>query len=157
MKKITSKRVKTDADHEELARLEFLAGLYMTENGPIVPAEMVDATLINAAKKTKEGPLAKGGLFCAEHAALEYDGPRDANDLWENETFRHSAIVRVGNSRLVRTRPVFDPWSTTVTVNIENTVVNPSRVDEWFQTAGSLIGFGDWRPRFGRFDAKHID
>lgn len=157
MKQVTSKRVKTDADHEELARLEFLASLYMVKDGPVIPAEMVDATLINGAKKSKEGQTAKSAIFCAEHALLEYDGPRTADELWEIEDFRHSAIVRVGTSRIVRTRPVFNSWSTTVKINIENTVANPSRIDEWFQIAGTLVGFGDWRPRHGRFDAKRID
>jgi hypothetical protein len=156
MKQVTSKRVKTDADHEELARLEFLASLYMIESGPVIPAEMVDATLINAAKKSKEGMSAKSALFCAEHAPLEYDGPRTADDLWSNEDFRHSAIVRVGTARVVRTRPVFSSWSTVVKINIESSVINPSRIDEWFTIAGTLVGFGDWRPRHGRFDALRI-
>lgn len=128
----------------------------MVEAGPVIPAEMVDATLINAAKKTKEGMSAKSAMFCADHALLEYDGPRTADELWENESFRHSAIVRIGTSRIVRSRPVFHSWSTNVKVNIENSVINPTRLDEWFKIAGTLVGFGDWRPRNGRFDVQHV-
>ena len=54
MKKVTGKRVKTDADYEEMARIEFLAGLYMGTGGPIIPSMLIDSVMINAAKKTKE-------------------------------------------------------------------------------------------------------
>ena len=82
LKQISSKRKKTDADHAELARIEFLAGLYLGPDGPVIPARNVDAMLINAAKKNREGPLAKSGVFCVGDAPLQYDGPRTAEELW---------------------------------------------------------------------------
>lgn len=156
MRQISSKRAKTDADHEELARIEFMAGLYMNEQGPVLPANMIDAVLVNAAKKTKEGQLAKSGVFCQAHAFLEYDGPRKAEELWADERFRHTALVRIQSSRVARTRPVFNEWSATVGLNIEDGVVNSTRVDEWMRIAGSQIGLGDWRPQHGRFQAKRL-
>jgi len=156
MKQISSKRAKTDADFEEMARIEFLASLYMAADGPVLPANVLDATLVNGAKKSKEGMIAKSGAFCLEHARLEYEGPRTAEELWADERFRHTALVRVGNAKVVRCRPVFNEWSAVVSVNIENTIVNPARVDDWWAVAGTQVGIGDWRPQHGRFQAQRL-
>ena len=37
LKAVAGERAKTDADFEELARIEFLGGLYVCENGPCIP------------------------------------------------------------------------------------------------------------------------
>lgn len=157
MKAISSKRVKTDADHEEMARIEFLSSLYLNEQGPVIPTTWVDATIINAAKKNKEGTLAKSGVFCKAHSNLEYEGPRTPSELWETADFRNRSLVKVGAARVMRTRPVFNSWSALIEVSIEDSIVDPSRLSYWFQIAGLYIGFGDWRPQFGRFEAKHLD
>lgn len=156
MKQISGKRKKTDADYEEMARIEFLAALYMSKSGPVIPAPNVDAMVINAAKKLREGPLAKSGFFCSADASLEYDGPKAADDLWEDERFRHVAIVRVQTARVARTRPVFDEWAATIAVSYEDSVVNIGQVDQWMHIAGTQIGLGDWRPRNGRFTAMRL-
>lgn len=156
IKKISSKRVKTDADYEEMARLEFMAGLYLSPDGPVLPSYMIDAMLVNAAKKSKEGPLAKSSAFCLNHARLDYDGPRDADGLWQDESFRYSAIVRVGTARVARMRPIFNNWSSVVEINVETTLINPGRVDEWLTVAGTQVGVGDWRPQHGRFTAMRL-
>lgn len=153
-KQISGKRQKTDSDHMELARLDFRAALYMGPEGPVIPAQNIDAMLIEAAKKNRKGMDAKSGLYCPQDALLLYDGPHDAEALWEDERFRHKAIVRVQNARLVRTRPIFPEWQSTVTVNFEDSLVNPKQVEEWFFTAGRMIGLGDWRPRHGRFSVE---
>ena len=156
IKLISSKRAKTDADYEEMARLEFMAGLYMDESGPILPAFLIDTMIVNGAKKSKEGMTAKSGCFCLKHASLEYPGPRTAVDLWKDESHRFSAIVRVGNARVSRMRPIFRDWSTTITLNIEHTMVNPGRVTEWLIAAGTQVGIGDWRPQYGRFVVQKV-
>lgn len=157
LKQVSAKRSKTDADHEELARLEFMAALYMGPNGPVIPAPMIDATLTNAAKVSREGKLSKSGVFCPEHAPLEYDGPRTAEELWNDERFRSREPVKVGMARVMRTRPVFSEWAAVVTVQVEDIVVNPARLDDWFHIAGTQCGFGDWRPQHGRFTAERLN
>jgi len=151
MKKISGKRGKTDADFEELAHLEFLGGLYLNDDGPIIPAQNVRGMLIRAARKRKEGKLAESGVFCLDHAPIEYDGPRDPEQMWKDGSFAHQALVVVSRSRIVRTRPIFESWTATVTVNYDDDVVNEEQLDNWFNIAGHIIGIGDWRPQFGRF------
>jgi hypothetical protein len=156
MKEVSGKRTKTDADYEQIAKIEFMAGLYMGVDGPIIPASNFDAMLINAAKKVKDGNAAKAGVFCLEHARIEYEGPRTADELWADERFRHTALVRVATAKVVRTRPVFGEWTAVVTINLEDGVVNAAQVDRWFQIAGAQVGLGDWRPQWGRFQASRL-
>lgn len=158
MKQVSSKRVKTDADYEELAKLEFFAALYLDkELGPVIPAPNIEAMLIEAAKKSKEGMLAKSGLICTQHMALTFDGPRTIEDLWTSSGFRYTALVRIGTSRIARTRPIFDQWGGDICLQVEDSVVNPGRVDDWIRVAGQLVGLGDWRPQHGRFTAARLN
>jgi hypothetical protein len=156
LKKISGKRAKTDSDHIRMAEIEFMAGLYMGEQGPIIPNFVFDSMLVNAAKKSKEGTIAKSSVFCVNHSDLDYEGPRKAEDLWELEQFRHVALVRVGMARIARTRPVFTKWSTVAEFNVETTVVNPGRIDEWMEVAGTQVGLCDWRPQHGRFTVERL-
>lgn len=155
-KKISGKRNKTDADFEQMARLEFQGGLYWSKDGPVLPPDMFDSMVLAAAKKFKEGPLAKAGCFCVNTPSIEYDGPRDRDGLWDDDRFRFVKGVRVGTARVMRTRPWFQEWSVTVRFNVEANTINPARLDEWLHTAGQIVGLGDWRPQYGRFTVERV-
>lgn len=157
MKKVSGKRQKTDSDYEELARIEFAAGLYIDATGPYIPADVMIATLINAAKKSKEGPAARSGMVVETPSPLEYSGPRTTEELWKDETFRFVALVRVGMNKVVRTRPIFRQWAATCEVMYEDSLVNVEQVDRWMAVAGTQIGLCEWRPRYGRFSAKRAE
>ena len=156
LKQITSKRKMTDADLEEKAHIQFLASLYIDETGPILPTKVIDALVVNAAKKSREGPTAKSAVFCLQHARLEYDGPRTAAELWADERFHFAVTVRIGPSRVPSMRAVFNVWAATISLNLEDTLVNPARVDEWMAVAGVQVGLCDWRPQNGRFTAERV-
>lgn len=155
MKQVTSKRVKTDADHERMATLEFAGALYLdSELGPFIPGENIEAAIYAAARKTKEGKLATSALFVPGKSKLEYEGPRDAKGLLAaGETFRHCVPVGLNGKRVMRTRPIFRSWSAVAEIVFEDSILNPEQVDRWLHTAGVQIGLCDWRPRYGRFNA----
>lgn len=154
MKRVSSKRSKTDADHEQMAKIEFFGSLYMGSDGPVVPAENVEAVLIEGAKKVRRGVDAKAGLYVLEHATLEYEGPKDAEQLWSNESFRSRVAVRVQKARIMRTRPIFREWSLAVHIEYEDTLLNHADVLEFAKKAGSIVGLCDWRPKYGRFSVS---
>lgn len=157
LKQVSGKRKKTDADFERMAEIEFKAGLYIDEDsGPVIPGENIEATLYSAAKLSKEGKQAKSACFVPKHAALQYDGPRDADGLWEDERFRNCVGVKVGMSRIMRTRPIFKEWSAVIEVEYEDSLVNEEQVDRWVHAAGTQVGLCDWRPRCGRFTAEKV-
>jgi hypothetical protein len=153
LKILTSKRIKTDEDLREIARIEFLSGLYMGENGPILPAENVESMLTAAAKKFKEGNLAKSGMYVKSDADLIYEGSKNPEEMFLDDSFRDTRGVAIkGRNRIMRTRPIYPKWEAIVTIVYEDTVVNGSRIDEWMHTAGTFIGLCEMRPRLGRFE-----
>lgn len=148
---ITGKRKRTDADHEELARREWMGGLYMGDGGPVIPWQMLEGAVIRGAMKEKRGPAAKAGLLVEKNASLEYDGPRDPKDLWKDERFRLRVAAKVGTSRVMRTRPHFDNWAADVEIKFLPSLLNARDVRNFLVAAGEQVGIGDWRPRYGRF------
>ena len=156
LKAVSGKRGKTDADFEEMARIEFLGSLYVGEDGPCIPGEMLEAMLTAAAKKNKRGPQAKAGLLSDGMHRLNYEGPRTPDLLWADEGFRLVAGVRVGQARIMRTRPIFRDWSSEIFVDFLPGQLNRGEVAEMVRIAGEVVGLGDWRPRFGRFTAETL-
>lgn len=153
IKKFTSKRHKTDADLEEISRLEWYGSLYLKHSRPCIPGVMIDACLINAAKKTKKGMQAKAGLFSVDDFSLIYSGPQEVDTLWQDASFRFVANCRPqGRGTVLRTRPIFQEWSLEVEVAFNDELLNDSDIEQFFITGGHDIGLGNWRPRYGRFD-----
>ena len=71
---ITSKRKKTEADHAEIARREWYAGLYLHGSQPCIPTEAIEAALVKGAMKEKQGPAAKARLIIGDNRWLLYKG-----------------------------------------------------------------------------------
>lgn len=162
IKAVSSKRKKTDADFEEMARLEWLAGLYRFRDDLVIPDYVLESVFINGAKKSKRGPQAKCGMFFTEHASLEFDGkPEQITDeilaeLFEAGGHTHSIAVKVGMAKVIRTRPIFRRWSLTATAQFDPDVLNQRDIAEIADDAGKLVGIGDWRPKHGRFSAEVV-
>jgi hypothetical protein len=160
MKAVSGKRKKTDADYDELARLEWLAGLYRIDGDLVIPDYVIESAMIKGAMKSKRGPQAKCGLFFTEHSSLEFDGKPAAitddtlSEMFASGQFTHTIGVKVGMSKVMRTRPVFRNWSISITAQYDPDVLNMRDVEEIAIDAGKLVGIGDWRPKHGRFNAE---
>lgn len=158
LKRLTGKRAKTLEDYAAVARAEFIGGLYLDDVvGPYVPADNIWRCLQDAAKKTKRGVKIKEGLFIKTLVnPLAYAGPRDAESLWEDENFRHIASVKVGMQRVMRCRPFFQSWKTEAEGHVDPAILELDELREIAETAGLIIGLGDWRPKYGRFSV-HVE
>lgn len=159
LKELSGNRKKTDEDYMRIAEVEFSAGLYLSDNGrPSIPGINIESMLIAAAKKSKDGPRAKAGLFVPqEYIEIDYTGPKNAEGLWEDERFRHRARVKIQSNSVMRVRPMFPQWNLKIPVQVVTDVLNPREVEQFFTVAGSVIGLGDWRPRYGRFIVDSFD
>lgn len=151
IKRISSKRPKTDADHEEIARLEWYGSLYLDGGKPCLPGHVLEAALANAAKASKRGKLAQAGVICPSNYPIHYKGEADIDTLWAGGKHKFVAIVRVGNARVVRTRPMFEDWSCEFDVIYDPDVVNDRDVREFVKIAGDK-GLCEWRPKYGRYE-----
>lgn len=155
MKAVTSKRIKTDADHEEMARLEHAGALYLDDEvGPYIPGQNIERCLLDAAKVTRSGVKVTRGVFIyTDVNPLAYSGPRTADALWADLNFRHFASVKIGANRIMRCRPVFRQWRVDAEGELDPSVLNLAELQGIAVTAGQMIGLGDYRPRYGRFEA----
>lgn len=152
LKEVTSKRPKTDADLEKMAEIEFKAGLYVDGNGTIiVDGRVIEATVHAGAKKTKAGKIALAAMFIEPGCEFTYDGPTDVEERWADPACRLTVPVKVGQSKVMRTRPIFENWKLRFTVSVLEDQANAETVRQWIEDAGKLVGMCDWRPRYGRF------
>lgn len=154
---VTGKRNKTDEDHDLVAELEWNGSLYFDDNaGPYLPGDNIRRCLLDAARLTKDGKrIERGVLRVSRLNVLEYDGPRTRPDLWADSRFRHRAMVKVGTSKVARTRPKFTDWSCPAEVVYDTTILDERDLLRIAEAAGQYIGIGDGRPFFGgRFNVK---
>jgi len=156
IKQISGKKQKTEADLYELGRLEFESGLYINEKDQVIlPSKIFEGMLINGAKKFKEGPAAKAGAFVEEDSLLEFkDMKTKGQNLFEKKEYVFRAPVKVQQSTIIRTRPIFNKWSTTFEVQFFPDVCQKEQIIKWIERAGEVVGAGDYRPRYGRFTVQ---
>lgn len=159
---ISKKRSKTEADHLEIGRLEFLGGLYTSpplglneeRNGhkPCAPAWNVLRCLQDGAKRQKRGQDVLRGIYpLVETVELNYDGPSCPHDLWTSGGFSLRKTVGVQRSRTMRTRPLFVDWQLDLPVEVDAKVWDLHTLEVVWRDAGVYAGLGDMRPIYGRF------
>ena len=153
--KVSAKRKKTDEDDLLLSHLEWQGGLYFDETvGPYLPGDNVFKSLVEAARKSKQGKQVEQGLMIESDVnPIAYDGPRDLQELWEDKRFVHRCTVKQQTSRITRTRPIFQQWRTEIEGAFDENVLDFNDVSTFATIAGQYIGVGDWRPKYGRFIA----
>ena len=155
-KELTGKRKKTDDDHLAIAKSEFLAGFYYSKDAGIyIPGQNLDATFLAGAKLQKMGTLWKrGALVMTDRAKLIYEGPKEPEKLWEIPDFVDVRGVKVGTAKIMRYRPIFLDWSTSLEISFNPDVINLNEVKKAVSDSGALIGVCEYRPRFGRFSVE---
>lgn len=158
LKAISSKRTKTDADHEEMSKIEWYASLYLNKNKQVIlPDFLLEAAFINGAKKSKLGKQAQAGMFVDDHAILEFDGKElNPGQLFERGNNLHRKAVRVQANKVMRTRFIVEQWGAKVTVTFNDTLLNKTAIMRAIEDSGEQVGLCDWRPKFGRFLAKEV-
>lgn len=117
-----------------------------------IPSEYFRMAIVNAAKFRQDPRSPRKSamdLFKAAIAGLEPLCSLGRQD-WEFVDQRRVTVQRNG---ITRCRPaLFAGWETVVTLQVLlPEYVNPSLLNEVIQSAGRLIGVGDFRPTYGRF------
>jgi len=159
MKEITSKRKKTDKDFEEIAKLEFAGSLYFdAELGPVLPGENIARAIGDGAKLTRQGMAVKRALIVEDLAVpLIYQGPREIELMWAAGGFVDMQMVRVSTAKVMRTRPIFRHWACEAVLLVDENQLSLSSLRAIVNDAGSKCGIGDYRPRYGRFEAEVVE
>jgi len=168
IKKITDKRKKTELDYQMISELEWLGALYLSEapvilvenkgiqvggGGAIgIPGYVVEATLRDAARKSRNGKTFEASLMSDGFWPITYDGPTELEVLIKDERFIDIRPAGVQRNKIMRTRPIFRKWEMVFEVEYDPRDLSHEEVEEALVLAGSKQGFGDFRPRHGRFE-----
>lgn len=127
--------------------------VYRNDSGELcIPGEYLRMAIINAAKY-KQDPrsprksamdLYKAGIVCLN--ILSSLGTKN----WDYEDKRRVVVQRAGINRV---RPAMKAgWEVQFDIMINTPeYISPMDLNESIQTAGRLIGLGDFRPTYGRF------
>lgn len=157
MKAVSGKRKKTDDDLAEMRRLEWFGGLVLDEKGrPCITGEMLIGAWRDGGRKLKLGKDVVAGVWPECSFPIEYEGPKDMKKLYADERFVDVRGVKVGQSRVMRCRPIFRAWSVTIECEIDPEVIDVDPALQALEVAGARIGLGDFRPRFGRFLVERL-
>ncbi len=157
LKKLSAIRRKTDDIYEQMAHLEFLGGLYISERlGPYLQGNQLHKAWIEGARLSKNGRQVERGVLIDEYEVpLLYKGPRTAEELWKDENHRDVSMVRVQSNRLARCRPRFPEWAIETELEIDEEQINLEVFQRIGSDGGRYIGIGDARNiGFGRYDFK---
>lgn len=150
---ITGKRKKTESDYLELYRLEFISGLYISDEGPYIPARCFRRCLIEGAKKDKNGTRFQSAISVETDGQLQYEGPRDVKAMWESGEFHLTTVVGNQRNSIMRTRPKFDVWSCEFQLYYDSTLINLEDIQSALVHA-EKVGICDGRAiEYGKFKA----
>lgn len=149
----TSKRKKTDEDNMKISDLEWEEGLYWHDDiGVYIPAENIEATLRNAGKNFKKGTDVVKYVSVEEtYIPLDYGASLTKEELLADYQYRDVRLMKVMNSRVLRTRPRFNTWSITFTLILQDDKMDVDTLVNILEYAGQYVGLCDSRPKYGKF------
>lgn len=162
-----NKKDKSDAAFDALANCEWLGGLYtsqpisfsrestkveVTTDAEIgVTGDMICRSIIKSAGR-KEVTAFKAGVIVDGFFPLHVGGKvATVKKAFQNPAHYFTIAAKIGQSKIMRTRPRFDDWSADIEIAYIPELVTRRDVMDALVRSGSIVGIGDWRPRFGRF------
>jgi hypothetical protein len=161
-KAITNKRSgKTEDDLLELGNIETESKIYFDDElGVYVPTRWLTEAICTSAfsvVKIGKGKM-RGGIFATEEKAkLTYDDMskvKTIKDVVKNPKFRHRAMLPQGQVRVAKDFPIYKGWSFETKIDFDDTVVDFEGLRRIVERTSQYVGFGDFRPTFGRATAK---
>ncbi len=137
--------------------------LYTSADGKklILPGPNMFRCLIDAGKFFKAGKskvtTQKSSLIPAAVAMNDIEIPIKYKEPWEVDS-RPVRIPSTGG-RILAHRPMFNDWSLSFSLELDETIISPALLREIVDAAGKRIGIGDFRPdckgMFGKFVVTH--
>ena len=153
LKKYTSKKNKSEDDLLQISNLDFLGGLYWRDDvGVYVPAENIEATIINGAKSFRKGTDIQ--KFCTVNdpwIPLNYGKKLTKEELMADYNYRDCRIMTVMRKKVTRTRPRFNRWELTFVLTYDSSRIDLETIKNAVEYAGAYVGLCDSRPKYGKF------
>lgn len=131
---------------------EIAVSLYILPDGKIYqPATHIEGAFIKAAanfkitgkgKKTYKD-LAKSSIFVEPDAIV--------HEIQEYGVDKRPVVNPTTRGRVIRARPILNKWALSFRIKVLDNQFPREVVKSVLDYAGSSVGIGDYRPRFGRF------
>lgn len=153
---ITSKRKKTPEDRLEIARLEWLGGLYVEDGIAVMPTANVRRCLERGGAIRRLGTaVVRSMIPYTVTVPIEHGGPAKVSELIDLPEYRDSRTVAVQRAKTLRTRPIFRQWRITVEAELLEDVLDIADLVAVSSLAGRVEGLGDARKLgYGRFESE---
>lgn len=152
----------TEAQTARLRRIEWELSLYRGISGELTfPTYNIIQCMTAAARNYKLGAtLERGAVAITEtEVPIEYEGPRDLDELWASGTAAWTTFVNgnpssgKGSSKIQLTRPRLRPWALSFTAEVDVEMIDWPEFEKVVHTAGR-VGLGNARKLgHGRFTA----
>jgi len=160
LKKLTSKRSKTDEDQMEILHLRFLASPYLNSKGQyIIPAQMIAKSIEAGAKEFKLGAKFQRSVIVLGDALLKFaDNGCTPEELYANHNEKYVDVRAVGvmKAKVITARMIVPEWSFDSELSFDETQLNDSEVWSALNAAGLRYGIGTYRACYGRYKATEI-
>ena len=155
LKKYTSKRQKTEDDLIKISDLEWEAGAYWKDGlGLYIPAENIEATMVNGAKSFKKGTDFQKYVSVTDlYIPLDYGENLTKEQLIADFNYRDTRPMNVMKSKVMRTRPRFDTWKIAFNMIYDEAKLDLDQIIHALEYAGNYVGLCDSRPKYGKFVA----
>lgn len=150
--------VMTEGQAEEYYHALFVGQLYLLDGKttPYWPSENVEGMLRRGAMKSKKGQVAKICLTVDENAPLLYDGPKDAEGLWNDPRFVFKSRIGGKNGTTINCRCRFPSWEFRFSVLLDTNQADVRDLERWLGDAGAYVGLSAWTPKYGRFELLSV-
>jgi hypothetical protein len=148
---------RTEKWYEEMAYAGFMGAFYDIPeiDGVAIPAENLRRSVIDTAKAQRLGTQVLRALMVTTAAVpVIYDGPRSPQEMWGDEKWHLTRMIRGTGGASPTTYPIFQDWAVKAPFELDETLLSVHDLTEIAQRAGRIEGLGASRKQgYGRYDA----
>jgi len=121
---------------------------------PFLPAQNLQRCIRDGATAWKLGKDTKRAIVVEGDAPIQYDGPRDALQMYQDS--RYMSVSPTGRGTMaVRVR--IPQWSASYSMLVNDEIIDPMTLAKILDRAGIAEGLGTWRPMHGRFQVTSLE
>jgi len=131
---------------------EIEQALYKLPDGTIYqPSTHIEGALVNAAKNFKISGK-RGKTYKDLVKSAVFVSPEAIPHKIQKYTVDERAVVMPSTrGRIIRRRPRFDDWELDFQIDVNDEQMPVEVLKQILDYAGSSVGIGDFRPKYGRF------
>ena len=146
---------------EEWEKENYTKKLYGSEDCVLIPNINIHAMLQECSKKYQVSPPKQIGRTWTNYikGAIIVS---DVEPMTFSKISPYATMVNgnpsssKGSSKVFRVRPMLHDWSLTFTIQDSAGFLSKDVIGNILRNGGMLVGFGDWRPQWGRFRVAEV-